>query len=510
MGLLSWLFGGGTQAKVQLDASQIPVGGMLSGTATITGGKKDHTLTKLQVRLLYVHVEKQDDSPLPKIDTRILVDETIAQAEVLPAGEAKEWSFSIKIPYGTEPSAHNVSYKVLVQADIPGVKDPTAEASLKVVEGAEGGEVASLEELYLKYPGLKARGDDLEDALRDFRNDCYSDREELIAAEPLLARMIREQTGDVRVLALEAWATLLDGQVRKEHIKLLEDLSSDQYLADAMLREVIKAAAMFADEGGMKLVDKFKAHPDAEVRKELADQLRFAAENNFRGKKKLLQELVADTDASVRAAAVGAMSDFRDDKQAMALVLERLEQDDSDDVKAAAIGTLSLVFHHGMLEQQLKAYDAYSTHPSTKVRLEIADNLHWLPEGEAARVRPLIERLLGDADEDVRQRMVFQFRNMSGFKDMAGRVMEIASSDPSSDVRGEAIGSLGNLLEPEALFPYYERLLQGADRSTTYSVLGGLYDHRQHPHGRALLQAIANGPHEDPAESARSYLEIED
>ena len=48
MGLLSKMFGGGTEVEVHLDATQVPVGGILSGRATVRGGKKDLQLTALR------------------------------------------------------------------------------------------------------------------------------------------------------------------------------------------------------------------------------------------------------------------------------------------------------------------------------------------------------------------------------------------------------------------------------------------------------------------------------
>jgi hypothetical protein len=73
MGLLDSLFGGGTKLDLKLDTNTIPEGGTLSGTLTLSGGKKPLKLTALKVRLVYVKVTPVEGQALPKSRCRNLL-----------------------------------------------------------------------------------------------------------------------------------------------------------------------------------------------------------------------------------------------------------------------------------------------------------------------------------------------------------------------------------------------------------------------------------------------------
>ena len=299
MGLLDKMFGGGTGVELQLDATEVPVGGLLGGRITVRGGKKDLQLTSLNVRLLYVCVTAKEGSAIPDIDTRILLDNALTANQPLPAGAEQTYDFRFAIPQGTNPTAHNVSYRVTAVADIPSVKDPSSSVELKVIEG---GDLASLDEIYSRWPAFRGGATrPLVDALWDFRNACYSEKETLLVAEPLLAGLIRTGAPEVRGPALEAWANLLDGQVRREHLRVLQDLVGAD-LDESMTKKVVEAAAKFADEGALEFVQGYARHHNPEIRRELAQALRFAASDRFKGKKELLIAMAPDPDAGVREA----------------------------------------------------------------------------------------------------------------------------------------------------------------------------------------------------------------
>ena len=55
----------------------------------------------------------------------------------MPPGSQQQFAFRLTVPSTLPPSAHNVSFQVVVNADIPGVKDPTAKVDVKVVEASK-------------------------------------------------------------------------------------------------------------------------------------------------------------------------------------------------------------------------------------------------------------------------------------------------------------------------------------------------------------------------------------
>ncbi len=508
MGLLNKMFGGGTEVEVQLDATQVPVGGILSGRATVRGGKKDLQLTALQVRLLYVHTEAQDDSPLPKIDIRVLVDNTVVSNQALPAGAEQEYSFQLSIPTGTEPTAHNVSYQVLVAADIPKVKDPTAKVELKVVEASTSdGDMLSADEIYSRWPALRGTAESpLIDALHDFRNECYGEREQLMVAEPLLAGMVRNTTGDVRRAALDAWSNLLDGQVRREHLNLLQELASSD-LDQQTTKEVVDAAAKFADEGAMPMVAGFAGHPDAEIRRTLANAMRFTAADKFTGKKELLLQMARDTDVEVRAAVFGAFSDYRDDPQVMQMCAQAIEQDPSPDVQAACIGTLCFGHHHNMGEMTLQIYERHLQNPNVKVREEIADNINWLPKEALPRVYAIVQQLLADAAQPVRRKMAWQFRNLYDWPELAPLLQHTIVNDPDEKVRTDGLGALSSVVPMPQAVQYYRQLLaQQPTEKIAWAVMDGVR-FKDEPEAKQLLGEMTQSQFADVARAARESLE---
>lgn len=480
----------------------------MSGRAVVRGGKKDLTLTALQVRLLYIHTEAQDDSPLPKIDMRVLIDNTVVSNVPLPAGAEQEYAFQLAIPAGTEPTAHNVSYNVMVAADIPKVKDPTAKVELKVVEAStEDGDMLSLDEIYSRWPALRGSAEGpLDDALQDFRNACYSEREQLIVAEPILAQLVREATGDVRRTALDAWSNLLDGQVRPEHLGLLQQISQED-LDKRTTNEVIDAAAKFADEGGLPLVQHYAQHPDPEVRTKLASALRFDASDKFPGKKELLLSMARDGDPAVRAAVFGAFSDFRDDPQVMQLCVGAVDQDPSPEVQEACISTLCFGHHHNMGEVTLSVYERHLQNPHENVRKEIADNINWLPKEALPRVQGIVQRLLADPSAEVRAKMAWQFRNLSEWPELAPLLQHSVANDPDPKVRKDGIGALSAVVPMDDAVAYYRQLL-GAQptEDNAWAVMDGVR-FRDEASAKALLAELANSQFARVARAARDAME---
>ncbi len=510
MGFLNKLFGGGTKLELTLDASQAPAGGVLSGTLTLRGGKKDLTLTSLKVRLLYLLVRSTEGSSLPEVKTNMLIDQTLAEGESLPGGSSRDYEFSFQLPADLDPSGDGVSYKVMAAADIPKVADPTAEATLTIVEGAGMDlDTLTLEDAYARWPDLRSDDEDeLVEAMREVMLECYSERDGLQVLEPVLAKHIRKGSPEVRTQALEAWANLLDGHARKEHIAFLRELAGSWGDDVDFRREVITAAAKFADEGALSLMKELAKSDDEEVRQEVADQLRFAASDKFRGKLGMLEGMMDDPSPAVRAAVFGAFSDFRDKKKLMKRVAERIDTDPSEEVQAACISTLALIHYDGLADLQRATYAKHLDNPNQRVRKEIAENLNTFAETDVETVRGLAQRLLQDGDPEVRRTTAWQFVNLSEFPALAPLGKAAAENDPVAKVRGDALFGLSSMLPVAELTAFYRgRLAADPASEVAWGVLSGLRDHGDTPEGQALLRELCGSPHEDVASSAREALD---
>ena len=97
------LFGGGAKMDLQLDASEVPVGGILSGKAILIGASKDYPVTSVKVQLVYVETTFEEDSSLPKIDFRVLMDNTIAQTRRSPPAKPASSASRSRCPRAPSP-----------------------------------------------------------------------------------------------------------------------------------------------------------------------------------------------------------------------------------------------------------------------------------------------------------------------------------------------------------------------------------------------------------------------
>jgi hypothetical protein len=199
MGLLDSMFGGGTTLAMALDRPQGSPGGVVGGTVQLTGGKKALRLTGLKVHMLYVSVQSSDDGGLPRIDTRVVGEQVLAAGIELPPGSVHTFTFRVVVPADTRPSAHNVNYRMQAIADIPGVKDPSAEQDFSVVPAdRDGNRTLPLADVLARFPGLTARDEDtLCHALEGLHLECYSNGGQFLEAEPILSQLLRG--GGVRV-----------------------------------------------------------------------------------------------------------------------------------------------------------------------------------------------------------------------------------------------------------------------------------------------------------------------
>jgi len=509
MGLLDSMFGGGTNLTLALDRPTGSPGGVIGGAITLTGGKKPMKLSALKAHLIYVSVHSNDQGGLPDIQTRVVGEQTVAAGIDLMPGSSHAFTFRITLPYDTLPSAHNVTYRVQAVADIPGVKDPSAEVDLKVVDAdRDAHRTIPLQEIYALFPGLQSPDPaQLCRAMNDLFLECYSHGGQYMEAEPLLAHHMRTGSVEVRRQALQAWANLVDNRVQPQHLQSLYAVANIPGLDQDTFDEVVRSACKFAEEGAFAMVQQLATYADPHVRRVTAESLRFHAASRFQGKRELLIQMIRDADAQVRAAAIMAFGDFRDDQQVMYGVANQIDTDPSPEVQAACIGTLSLAHHHGLGELTLAVYEKHVTNPNERVRQEIAENIHWQPEAAAQRIWGIAQRLLSDVSESVRRAMAFQFCNMERFPQLLPLIQHAAENDPSAEVRREALRGMARISPPQQLIAYYQQKLnQNPDTETLWAIIGGLRDHNTTREAKGLLTRLGQHPDQHIANAARDAM----
>ncbi len=514
MGLLDKMFGGGTNLELRLDTDKIPEGGTLSGSVSLSGGKKPLTLTALKVRLVYVKVEKRDDSPLPSIELQVLLDNTIVANAALPPGSLQKYEFSFKVPTGTDPSGE---YRVIAVADIPKVKDPSAEAKLKILspdsEGANRGIFsrltgkASENEILAQFPGLMSSDEDEQsEALHDLTCATYDDDNNFVNIAGHLGRMMNNGTAEVRAAALEAWGNVLNNRAKPEHIQALSNMAADPAVASdrRLMRELIAVTAKFAEEGAGQLVQWFAQHANPEVRKEMAERLRFDADDDFLEKRAILTAMVGDADAGVRAAAVSGLSQYNDEAAMVHDFAQRSCSDPSPEVQAACLSALTLSHHHGFTDLVFSTFEQHLGNHHEKVRKELADSCHWLPSDP--RLAGIVHALLNDASPEVRRSMAWQGTNMGEHPELRELFIR-ACDDPDEEVANDALKGMGRLLGfDQAVQLYRHHMAKRPTESTHWAVYYGICSDLEESPARALMQELTRSHFADIASSARDAL----
>lgn len=513
MGLLNKLFGGGTQLELKLDLDKVPPGGTVAGTVTLTGGKKPLKLTALKVEVVSVKVEAKEGSSLPSIDIRVLTSNIVAQDRDLAPGSLNKFEFRCKLPDDVRPDA---TYKVQASADIPGVKDPSADVGLTVI-GGRGGALAGIksmlgmaggeDEVLGRYPNLTSHDtDEVESALHELQCDAYDRDNNFTGVHGFLLRLVETHRDDgVRRAALAAWGTVLDDRAKPEHIRALEALASRDLPGDLM-EEVVVVAAKFAEEGAMPLVQKLARHPVPEVRKRLATAMYLDADRDLPGRRDLIVGLCQDQDVGVRAAAFGACASLVEDAEVMRWVAASAAQDPSPEVQRACMSAIALAGNYDGTDLLFQTYLQHVQHnPNADVREEIAQNVHWLPADP--RLQQLVTALFSDRSAEVRRALAWQGANMSEHPELRELFVHVAVNDPDDTVRADALRGMTNFFPlPEAVAFMRQRLAVDRTEKAYWAALNAVESHMPEREAQALLQEIARGPFSSAASRAREVL----
>jgi len=510
------MFGiGGCSMEVELDANQVPVGGVLAGRCKVIGADKEYPLTSVNVRLLYVSVQSNEDSAIPDIDTKILVDNVLATNEVIAANGTREYDFTIQIPGGTEPTAHNVSYSVLVTADIPGLKDPQAKTELKVVEPEEGAQATDLASLYSRWPALNGTAErPLMDALRDLRysHQDWNDDNNFSGAEPVVAKFLRHESADVRSTALETWSHLIGDEATPDNIRTLQGAikAADEGGSDDDLRVVqegVEAAARFAKAGGVSILEVYAKHDNPKVRKKVAQSIGWHA--NDVGKALIvLQSMMNDPEMSVLTDVVSGLSNFTGNGVIFEKMTEMaLNPDTPLALRREVANCLSRGWEFYDIVWPGVKHLAGDADP--QVRRSISHNLsNFMKRDDAADV---VRPLFGDDDVEVRRAIAQQVRwfPSKSMDEWRPVLEEMATGDADRQVQANAVRSLVNGFEPEQVAEHYGSWLAKGPSEESQQTIGHDIMYDKNPVYQPLLEQLKGSEYPSVAEDAQRGLEYE-
>lgn len=505
------LFGGGTELSVSLNSTNVIAGGVVAGKVMVTGGKKPLTITSVQVQVHFVNVTKSD-GPIPSIELRKLCETTCGINVALPPGKQVAFEFQAQLPTGLDP---NGQYQLAAVADIPGVKDPSAQCEFKVITpGHRGrGAVASAllgsteQDLLARYPGLLDEDEHEQfSALCELRGDSYGEEaKKLVGLAPWLLRFAKTGPVDLRDEALETWATILNNRSRPSDIAELEAFAADAHLTPDLRRAVVTAATKFADEGAAPILAKLAKDPDPDIREQVARSLHFEADDGLPGRLEMIVALTGDADVTVRRAAACALSAFSENVHAMQLAAQLAAHDPSPDVRAEALESLALAHYNGQLELVLSTYEAHVQAPMPAVRKAIASRVSMLPPDP--RVGAIVRTLLGDADPEVRKKMAWYGVNMTEHPDLEPLYRRVAEGDADPEVRAEAVYGMRGFLSPKDAIAYArKRLALDATERMCWTAINVARAHDDEGDAKGLLQDVTRCNYADAASSARDAL----
>jgi len=511
MGLLNMVFGGGTKLDLLLDSDRIPVGGLMSGTVVVHGGKKPYQLNDVRVKLIYVRVVPAHGQTPSSFEMKTLVDNIIASPQPLNPGSVQKFAFTIPVPPGTDA---NGTYQALATADIPGVADPSATKQLKVMPAqatgflgfAKGAAAMDAGTIMQRYPNLQSRDEwQLSNALNDLQCAAFDKDNNLIAIEPFLVRLMREGSTRHREEALRAWGTIMNDRATPQHIATLEAIALDPNTPKEILDGVVEVTAKFAEEGSMPLLRRFCQHPDPDVRRDVAQQIHWNVDHKVTERKPLLQALAQDQDASVRAAAYRAFSSFAEDPQIVQTAFWALQNDPSPDVHKACVNVISTGQHYGHRDNALNAFVWLLSHKAPEVRSEVANQIAWFPTDQ--RVTQIATQLLQDPELEVRKAMAYASMSMSDHPELAQLFMWSAANDPVREVRVASLEGVGVMVAPgDAVAFYRQRLEADASEATGFAVVNGLRNVKKHDVARQLLTELTQGGYAEVGRRAREML----
>jgi hypothetical protein len=517
MGLLNKMFGGGTSLEIQLDTPTVPEGAFVAGSLTVGGGKKPLTIDALKVTLVYINVTQDDDSPLPNVEMKVLADNTVIANEDLAPGSSQKYSFKFQVPKGTDPAG---TYKIKAVADIPGVKDPSADVDLKVIAPRQGkggggfldklmGRGPSHDDILAEFPELLSQDqDEVQDALLNLRCEAYDEEKNFTAIAPFLLDLAMKTSDErTQMEAIDAWGTVLDNRAKPEHIAALAEMCNNMNAyPERVQRSLVEVAARFAEEGAWEIFLSIAQSQNSERRADAAINLYLNADKDLQGRRDLLVQLTQDSDAEVRSKACPGLSEYTADAEIVQYLAQLASSDPSPDVQKEALSAATSARWHGQEDYVYQLLQAHLQNPNASVREEIARRLHMMPTDP--RVGQLVQGLLSDGDVGVRRDMAWQSRNMEDHPELRDLFLWSAQQDPDPEVRGAALGGIHALIGgPDALGLIRNVMTNDPNDHSYWAAFEIARDLEDElPTAKELLMELQNAPFVNVADAVRRHL----
>lgn len=423
---------GGCTMKLDLHATDVYIGGTLAGKARLIGADKPWPVTSVKVQVQYILVKSKEGSAIPEMDVKILVDEVIAKDDTIGAGETKEFPFSVTLPTDLATSGDGVSYQVLVTADIPGLKDPTAKSEVNMLEG---GERPTAEAILAKIPQLSAEDErSLVDGLIAL-SGAHLQRipaDDHIAIEPFLVGLFAHESLQVRAYAIDTWAGIIGDRGSKAHVERLDAPLADLQPHKKYPYMLLSALARFGKFGGLERLKPLVEHEDPAIRVCVAQAIEF--QGGGQGAMiALAQTLLADDDVTVQAAAVEALASFGENLVVMKQLAALATPETPDAVRKVLPDALARSWK--FRAEMWPALKTLAADPSPVVRAEAAWRVSRYDQQPG--FVEVVTALLGDSEIEVQRRISSGLYNTrdEGLKNLRGLLNEHLAATDDDDVR---------------------------------------------------------------------------
>lgn len=259
-----------------------------------------------------------------------------------------------------------------------------------------------------------------------------------------------------------------------------------------------------------KLLAQTWAGVETKVRRQIIQQLVELAEDNVGlNFDNIFRYCLSDSDADVRTKAIGGLWEC-EDVLLIAPLIERLNQDSSEEVQiaaATALGNFALLAEFNKIRSQyasLVAHSLLSTvgnkSKSVAVRCRALESVAALSRPE---VRDAIERAYHSANRELKASAIYAMGRNGDISWLPILIPELSSAD--ANMRGEAAAACGELAEKEAT-PYLVQLIDDVDAEVALAAIQALGKVGGAEAKKRLQQLLAE-PEETIKQAAREALD---
>jgi hypothetical protein len=177
-------------------------------------------------------------------------------------------------------------------------------------------------------------------------------------------------------------------------------------------------------------------------------------------------------------------------------------------VQEACVRALRGGFYYGHGPIVIPVYDALLKGPHLKVRKAIASCVSSAAHSKVD-VKALVEKLLADSEAEVRKDIAWELKNMKELGAVYRPLVEkAASSDPSDEVKGAALGTLADFMPfPEIVAHYRAILATNPPEAIQRGMVHG-FKFRMESDCKAVLKQLMASQHAEVAREAKDGFEF--